>query len=188
MISVSADQIILNERELKARLQGTPLAEIEGLVRECKKAVYEAMDCKYCYLETAVQKSSQGCNLGFGEIDSQNLKKNLAGCEQAYIFAATLGHGVDRLLRSAGLISPLKQFITDAVASAAIEALCDKAQEDLPKPTKPRFSAGYGDFSLNCQKQLLDFIQANKRIGITLTESCLMTPTKSVTAIMGIKK
>ena len=37
------------------------------------------------------------------------------------------------------------------------------------------------------QKKILEFSDAYKMIGITLSESYMMTPKKSVTAIVGIK-
>ena len=188
MTAISAAEIQLNERELKARLGGMPAAQAQTLVDACRTAVFREIRAKYTYRETTVRLTSTGCVLDFGFIESQNLRRALRGCSRAYVFAATLGHDVDRLLQSAGLISPLRQFVTDAVASTAIEALCDLAQARLPRPTKARFSAGYGDFSLDYQQQLLDFLNAQKTIGLSLSASCLMNPTKSVTAIMGIKK
>lgn len=187
MIKISADQIKLNQRELKARLGGAPSEIIAEHLAKCQEKLFAALNCGYHYAETIVTLYDDGCDLGFGKIQSRNLRKNLAGCDQAYVFGATLGFGVDRLLRTASLTSTLDHFIIDALASTAIEALCDLAQANLPLPTKARFSAGYGDFDITNQKRLLQFINAGKELGITLSDSCLMNPTKSVTAIMGIK-
>ena len=187
MIAVSEKQIILNPRELKARLQGTLSAEIGEQLAECEQAMRKALDCKYFFRETPVKIADDGVDFGFVKVQSQNLRKNLQNCTKAYIFAGTLGHDVDRLLRTSGLLSPLRQFLIDALASTAIEALCDYAQAKLPQPTFPRFSAGYGDFSLEHQQELLDFLKADQRLGITLRHSGLMNPTKSVTAVIGIR-
>ncbi len=188
MTIISATELQLNERELKMRLGGMPVADAQELVDACRAAVFRKIRAKYVYRETTVRLTPTGCAFDFGFVESRNLSQALSGCSKAYVFAATLGHDVDRLLQSEGLISPLRQFVTDAVASAAIEALCDLAQARLPRPTKARFSAGYGDFSLDYQPRLLDFLNAQKTIGLSLSASCLMNPTKSVTAIMGIKK
>ena len=51
-----------------------------------------------------------------------------------------------------------------------------------------RFSPGYGDFDLKYQKDILEYLDANKKIGISLTDSLMMIPTKSITAIIGIKR
>ena len=113
----------------------------------------------------------------------------LNGCDRAILFAATLGAGVDRLLMQAALRSPAHQYIADAVASALIEALCDRAETDLcgPHPHTHRFSPGYGDLPLTLQPALLNLLNAHRQIGVALTDSLLMTPTKSVTAILGLR-
>lgn len=188
MMAVDQSKLILNRRELQARLQGTPIEQIRNVLTECETQLRQALDCKYFYRETPVNLTADGVDLGFTQIQSKNLRKNLQNCKNAYIFAATLGHGVDRLLRSIGVTSPLKQFLIDALASTAIEALCDYGQDNLPQATIARFSAGYGDFPLHHQQEFLDFLQAGKRLGITLRSSDLMNPTKSVTAVIGIKK
>ena len=79
-----------------------------------------------------------------------------------------------------------------AVAAALIESYCDaccqKLQEQLPsgKTLKPRFSPGYGDWRLEEQRILFPVLDCAHTIGLTLTESCMMAPVKSVTAVIGI--
>jgi len=53
---------------------------------------------------------------------------------------------------------------------------------------RPRFSPGYGDFDIRHQEKLLALLQADKKIGLTMTKSCMLTPTKSVTALIGISR
>ena len=80
-----------------------------------------------------------------------------------------------------------------AAATAMLEDYCDELcreqQETCEKEglyLRPRFSPGYGDFPLNVQEDILSALEAGKRIGIKLTDSLLMVPTKSVTAVMGV--
>lgn len=188
MTTVSKEEIILNPAELRLRLGGHIDGMTSELVNKYKPEVYAAMRPCYCFKETQVRLYDGGCDLGFGEINSKNLRKNLDGCSRAYVFAATLGSDIDRLLKKTALLSAAGQFVTDAIASAAIEALCDLAQERMPCKTKPRFSPGFGDLYITYQEPILDFINARKEIGIVLTQSFLMTPTKSVSAIMGIRE
>jgi cobalamin-dependent methionine synthase I len=79
--------------------------------------------------------------------------------------------------------------VTDAIASALAESACDEAERLIFEDNShtPRFSPGYGDLPLEIQKPLLSFLDAEKTVGITLSSSLLMTPTKSITAIAGIK-
>ena len=49
-----------------------------------------------------------------------------------------------------------------------------------------RYSPGYGDLSLESQKQVFALLNPPKYIGVTLNDSLLMSPSKSVTGIIGI--
>jgi len=126
-------------------------------------------------------------------IRSKNLAKNLEGCKKAILFAATIGPEADRLVRRAEIRSATTAAIYQAAGAAAIEALCDFENDKLKDiyerkamNLKPRFSPGYGDVKLEHQKDWFRCLDITKRIGVELTDSFLMVPTKSVTAIIGI--
>ncbi|MDW2799100.1 vitamin B12 dependent-methionine synthase activation domain-containing protein [Clostridium boliviensis] len=126
---------------------------------------------------------------------SRNLSKNLADCEEVLLFAATLGTGVDVLLHKYTRLQMSRAVIMQAAAAAVIEEYCDEENRRLKEEyeakgfyLRPRFSPGYGDFSLECQREITTVLETPKRIGIMLTESLLMTPSKSVTAVMGVSK
>ena len=126
-------------------------------------------------------------------IRSRNLAENLKGCREICLMAATLGSGVDRLLARTQLIRMSDAVILQAEAASAIECLCDRICRELAESMKekglylrPRFSPGYGDFPLEFQKDLIRILDASKRIGITLTDGMLMSPSKSVTAVIGL--
>ena len=53
---------------------------------------------------------------------------------------------------------------------------------------KPRFSPGYGDLPLSMQTDIFRVLDCPRKVGLTLNNSLLMSPSKSVTAIMGIHK
>ena len=106
----------------------------------------------------------------------------------AFIFAATSGSAVDRLIMKETRLSAAYGMVTDCIASSGIEVFCDKINDELKegRSLKPRYSPGYGHVSLTCQSDILSFLDAYRKIGLTLTETYLMTPIKSVTAIVGI--
>ena len=123
---------------------------------------------------------------------SRSLWRNLAGCERLVLMAATLGAGVDRLLRQYSRLEVSRAVALQAAAAAMLEEFCDCFQEELGNILKreglylrPRFSPGYGDFSLEHQKELVQSLQTAQNIGLTLTGGCMMAPTKSVTAVIG---
>ena len=131
--------------------------------------------------------------IGPMDITSQALCKHLAGCQQAVLFAATLGPLPDRLLKRYAAIDMSRGVILQAAGAAIIECYCDHCQKQIAQGLKekglhlkPRFSPGYGDFSLNLQPQLLQILDCSRKIGLTATQSMMLAPSKSVTAVMGI--
>lgn len=182
---------IIPDKKMALRFMGCKelsgdLAEMyeESLEDYKKAAVFKAV-----YRKTSVAFfGEKGIRFDFGEIESADLRKNLAGCSSAFIFAATSGSGVDRLILKHTKLSPADAMVTDCIASSGIEVFCDKINEEMRKGRvlKPRYSPGYGDVSLCCQSEILSFLDAYRKIGLTLTETYLMTPIKSVTAIVGI--
>ena len=129
------------------------------------------------------------------QVRSRSLAKNLQGCSEVILFAATIGEGADLLARKYGRINVAKAVVMQAAAAAMIEAFCDEENEKLRAEAaekglylRPRFSPGYGDFSLNHQRDFARVLEMQKTVGITLTESLLMLPSKSVTAVIGVSR
>ena len=191
ILRTSSSEEILPDKKMALRFMGCKelsdsLAEVyEKSLKEYKKAaVFKAV-----YRKTSVTFfGEKGIRFDFGEIESADLRKNLEGCSSAFIFAATSGSGVDRLILKHTKLSPSFVMVTDCIASSGIEVFCDLINDEMRKgrKLKPRYSPGYGDVSLTCQSDILSFLDAYRKIGLTLTETYLMTPIKSVTAIVGI--
>lgn len=181
--------IKINEAELAQRLK-TEIGYSNEEIEKCKSELLKVITYKYAYIRVPVDLSEKDyVNLQFVKVKSKNLYKNLQGCNEAFVFAVTVGIGVDRLLARLNMMSQSRHFITDALSSAAVESYCDYVnftiQGDLK--TKPRFSPGYGDLPLDIQPDILNALSADKTLGITLNSSLLMTPVKSITAIMGVQ-
>ena len=131
---------------------------------------------------------------GAFEIESEKVFARMAGCRGLYLVAVTLGSKLDRKvsqLSSSGEVT--LAFLLNAYGAEAAEALMkrldqvisERAKEQRMETTR-RYSPGYGDWPLTAQRDLLKALQAD-RIGIQLTEHCLMIPEKSVSAIIGIR-
>ena len=118
---------------------------------------------------------------------SRDLRRCLRGAREAYLFAATLGHGVDLLVRKYAALSAADLLIVQAIAATAIEQYIDDETASWGEKLLPRYSPGYGDLPLSVQPDFLAALDAQKTLGITLTETFLMIPSKSVTAIIGIQ-
>ncbi len=127
------------------------------------------------------------------DIRSRGLARNLKGCLEVILVAATLGTRTDLLLRRYSRTDMTRAVILQACAAARLEEYLDAWQEERKKELeeeglylRPRFSPGYGDFSIHHQKALLQRLEASKRIGLTMTDGYMLTPSKSVTALAGI--
>ncbi len=162
----------------------------DSLIDKCSEELCAVVSPKCCYVRTSVEFPDENItSFGFGGIKSHALYTHLQGCSEVILMAATIGISADRLIGKYGRISPAKSVIIDALASSAIENWCDSAELTLTKKDKlhcSRFSAGYGDFPLSYQKDFIQYLDTARKIGVTLSNSLLMTPTKSVTAVIGI--
>lgn len=167
--------------------------EILGLVDECLTEVREMLQYKVCYAILTTETDSNIISLPCGQIASRNLAKNLSGCDKAIIFAATIGIGIDRLISKYSRLSPAKALCLQAIGAERVEALCNDFCEKMEsefqgkgEKLRPRFSPGYGDLPLETQKMIFSLLDCPKRIGVTLGDTLLMSPSKSVTAFIGI--
>ena len=125
-------------------------------------------------------------------LHSRDLGRNLAGCSQVALLAATIGPQVDALIRRYSSLAPVYASILQATGAMFIEELVDVTNSEIKKiaaaqglKTKPRYSPGYGDVSLQVQKDFFRLLPCT-RIGLTLMDTLIMAPEKSVTAFVGI--
>lgn len=157
----------------------------------CLKALPPTVCGRVCWAAFDIKETAAGLDLGFAVTDSQKLKKNLAGCDQIVLFCATAGIEFDRLVRRYERVSPSKALWYQSIGAAYVEAVCDAFCDDLAArygETKPRFSPGYGDLPLSLQTEIFRALQCEKHVGVSLNADLFMTPSKSVTAIVGVKQ
>ncbi len=148
----------------------------------------------YVWRESQLAFSTEGVYLSGLSVPltGNSIQKLLNGCVRAVVLAATVSAEADRLIRQLSVSDMAAAVVVDALCSAAIEQVCDKAEikifGDMPKEQRTyRFSPGYGDLPIELQANLLNYLNAQRRIGLSCTDSYLLTPTKSVTAIIGVK-
>lgn len=120
-----------------------------------------------------------------------DIVRHLNGCKKALLVCATLGGSVDRLLRITQVTDMARAVVIDAMASAAIEQVCNSMDHELSERYPGwymtfRFSPGYGDFPIELQQRFLQLLDAPRKIGLTCNDSFLMVPTKSETAVIGL--
>lgn len=176
----------------KRAVDGKTLLMIQESFEEIERI--SKPQCVYRIFELFIPKEDELniCNL---QIKSCSLYRNLSGCEKVVLLGATIGSEIDRKLRIYEFTDIARAVVFQACAAAFLEEYCDSVQrqiaEELEKEglyVRPRFSPGYGDFSIYHQKDLLQMLDTPKKIGLTMTESYMLIPTKSVTALIGLSK
>lgn len=172
-----------------------PDAGTKQLVEVCIAELLSNMEPRMIVRESYVTMKEGMVECGYFCTRSKKLAVNLSGCDRMLLMAATLGIGADRLLYRYGKTQIAKAVVMQATATAVIEAYCNELCEQwkaeykrLGMYLRPRFSPGYGDFSLECQKEILNGLNAATRIGLTLTDGGMMMPSKSVTAVIGLSR
>ena len=164
---------------------------IDQCLNKCKDKIIGKVVCA----EFQISCGEEMIDLGFTKTKSRDLRRLLSdNCNSIVLFAATLGIGIDRLLLKYSKTSPAKALCLQAIGAERTEALCNAFSLDLKEKfaplgysLTPRFSPGYGDLPLSIQRDVFSALECEKHLGLTLNDSLLMSPTKSVTAIIGIK-
>ncbi len=162
-------------------------------IEECVKEVTDVAEYQSIHHTFPIIWEEELCEFAGIKIHSKDLLKNLKGCSEAIMLAVTIGPAVDRLIRRAEVTDVSKAVILQAVGAEVVEAWCNKVNLDIKNDmaakgcsTKPRFSPGYGDLPLELQQEFERVLQMRKNIGISLSDSNIMTPSKSITAVIGI--
>lgn len=168
--------------------------ELRKILGECINDCKKELKLEVCWKEVNITRRSDSAAGDFYldecKVSSENLAKMLEGYDKALIFAATAGMGLDKLARKYSLTAPEKAVFVQAIGAEAVEALCDKFCEELSEKYEsvtPRFSPGYGDLALEFQRDMDRMLSMRRNIGVTLGANLFMVPTKSVTAIMGVR-
>ncbi|MBR4776875.1 MAG: Vitamin B12 dependent methionine synthase activation subunit [Lachnospiraceae bacterium] len=169
--------------------------ELDKMVTELEKKLKEAVTPRSAYEIYGLEVKDDSCILRSDKqvltIKSARLSAHIRGCRNAILFAATLGPGADMLIRRYSGRSTIKPAILQAVGAAAIEAFADEVTDIIrfspdTANLKMRFSPGYGDFSLEYQNDFFSLLSLEKNLGMSLNSALLMSPSKSITAVIGV--
>lgn len=164
--------------------------ELKGLISECIRECENSFSPRGVYLRLPVKIKENNINLSAFSVKSDGLAKLLKDSDECVLFGATVGIDIDRIIKRYSVISPVKALTFNAIGTEVLECFCDElcayVKNKLGRNTTNRFSPGYGDLSLEIQKDIFNTLELSKNIGITLTQNLAMVPSKSVTAIFGV--
>lgn len=180
----------------KEILQGEKItdSQMEELAKSAARDIAEKMNCRSVYAKFPLEfGSEEKIRFAGKEIQSHHLFLNLKNCHSVILFAATLGPEVDRLIQKNSKINPAKSVMLQAAGAMFIESYVEKLQDFFQSEEaknknaiRPRFSPGYGDVNLEVQRIFFELLDCQKNLALTLNDSLIMSPEKSVTAFVGI--
>ena len=162
-------------------------------LKECLEAARGAAKCRAVWRRYPLRRNGEELDLGFARTDTRDLRQHLEGCSEILLFACTAGAEMDRRIARAKLLSPARGLLMHAIGAQQVEGGCDRlcarlAERFPDRQLTDRYSPGYGDLPLALQREVMEALDCGRTLGITLTDSLLMTPSKSVTAIIGLKE
>ena len=167
----------------------------EEICELCEKAYNElckVITPKYIYKEYEFTRTTDGIIIDDVEFKSAKLLNHLKDSTSIILFGATLGVGADTLVRKYAITDAAMTSVVHSVGASMVENLCDQACEELKNIIKGdhkyRFSPGYGGLDISSQEDFFKLLPMTKQMGVTLSDSFLMTPTKTVTAFIGVTK
>lgn len=178
-------------RYLGRRRQTVP-AELDAMVDSCMARMRETAAPRRVWRIFDLEGGADGLvPAGTGLVlPGRDIRRHLAGCQKVALLAVTLGVGADTLIRRCEHTDLTRALVLDACATQLIEEVCDEAERaveaDAEMKGAGRFSPGYGDLPLTLQPGFLAVLDAGRRIGLTCTESLILLPRKSVTALIGL--
>ncbi len=195
--AVQANELNIRESEVLRYLGYDPKLVTEAdikMVSDLREEVMDKIAPKAVYDRFGISLPEKGIiDMPYGRVNSMDLYNNLKGCEEVYIFAATIGAEYDRLVKRSSVRSMAVTAVINSIGAVAVEDLCDRLNEKLRLEVlgegltlRPRYSPGYGDLTLDNQKGIFSVLSPGKNLSLTLKDNLIMAPEKSVTAIIGI--
>lgn len=163
------------------------------LLDESIAELEEIIEPKYVFRIFNLEKDGNNINFeNYINIKSNDLKDLFKSCEKSAVMAATIGFETEKKIRYYSMTNLSKAVVFDACATSCIESLCDIAEAEIKEIAAKencsitfRYSPGYGDVPISHQVEILSALNAQKLIGLTVSDSSILIPRKSVSAFIG---
>ena len=192
--SISIDrEEVLRYLEYKGQDIDNNLIEI---IEECRNITKDRINPRYTFRVYSIKQNYKGIIELEGTnliLESNDLYEILKDCNECILMAATLGINIEKDIKKYSCTELTKGIIIDSCATTAIEEVCDRVQNEIENNILKngqyltfRYSPGYGDLSIEKNTEILTILNGQKEIGLTITNSGIMIPRKSVIAIIGI--
>lgn len=175
------------------RQSSPPNSQVTAMLQKAASELSQALRPQAVFDTFDLSLSAPNLTFADVQLKSVNLSQNLNNCKKVVLLAATIGPQVDTIIRRAQTVDAAYASVLQATGAMLIEKFVellnnkikiDAANQNLK--AHPRFSPGYGDVSLEVQKDFFRLLPCT-RIGLSLMDSLIMAPEKSVTAFIGLE-
>lgn len=187
-----------NLKQTALRYCNVPKAAVsryEPLLEELRNPLRENTNFRFTFRVFDLERDGDSISVDQGRIvlSGRMAQSLLAHCEKVLILGATLSGDFDRQLSRFEIQNSAKALVFDALGSALIDEELDACTKELQQKLpgwyfSDRFSCGYGDLPLSLQSDLAGLLNLTQTIGVHVLPSCMMVPTKSVTAFIGLSR
>lgn len=188
---------MIDIKEVKRYLKSKGASGQDSLIEEICKELEAKITPRIIQGEFSIKKTKDGYLIGGTEtaFKGKLIEKTLRDCDRIILFVITLTTISDNMLREYSAADMAKAVILNASMTAYIEAFADAYQfglkdrlEKSGKDITRRISCGYGDFDIAYQSFIINLLKADKYLGVFCNESNMLTPIKSITALIGVKE
>lgn len=169
----------------------------DPMVDPAVKALLNVADCSFLYRVCSPVTFVDGALSCHDQkfLISPIIHSQLKGSDKMVVFACTIGPEVDALISKYFYEGHyFEGYVADACASFLVEQLAHQVHRDIQNRmvnegdgVTNRFSPGYCNWNVEEQQKLFKLFP-NDKCRITLTESSLMKPIKSISGIIGAGK
>ena len=120
------------------------------------------------------------------------IRTRFKGVEVVFL-CGTIGAEFDAWQRRLSVTSAADALLSQQIGLDAVEKVMDELEDEVKMKVegeglklRPRRSPGYGDLPIELSRTIISELDATRRIGVSITESDLLVPSKSVTAVCEI--
>lgn len=169
--------------------------EMDRLVDGCIQQTLQMIQPRWVYRRFPLEPEGDEMRLGDSQVmlRGKDIVRHLKASRECVLMAVTIGSAIETEIRRSEYTQLSRSLILDSCATTAVEAVCDAVEEEIRASAARegnaitwRYSPGYGDFGIDIQKTFLRLLEAEKKIGLCASNSSILIPRKSVTAVIGI--
>ncbi len=194
------DRKVLRELQIKGiqSLKDIKESHISANIQKLIDLAYTLIEGKACYRTFPIIDATDEYVIIQGSENlfrSGNVIRLLQDCDYVTLLVCTIGKRIEEKVEELQSLSISEAFYLDRIGAWMADYMAEYTgkiiENEIIKhgyiPTF-RYAPGYGGWKLEAQKEVMRLTEAEKHIGVTITETCIMIPRFSVSAVIGWRR